>query len=1088
MQMKPLTVYKASAGSGKTFRLATEYIKLLIRNPLGFRNILAVTFTNKATEEMKMRILSQLYGIWKLLPDSESYINEVTTGLDVSRQVASRQAGIALSYLLHNYNYFHVETIDAFFQTVLRNLAREMDLTANLRIELNDLQVEERAVDELIESLSETSVVLHWLINYIETNIDDNKSWNVIGQIKSFGLTIFKEYYKAASKALDDRAAEVGFFTDYINTLKTMRSSAKKRMAAFAEEFERATAEAGLTPLSYSGKKNGIGSYFRKLRSDDFSDGNCLNVTLAKCLESADAWASKTSPERATIITLADSKLITLLRSAEAERSQQWRLYTSAGSTLRHLDKLRLLNRIEAKVRELNAESNQFLLSDTQYLLHTLIKDSDSPFIFEKIGSRLEHVMIDEFQDTSQIQWQNFKVLLQECMSHAQDDPNTIHNLIVGDVKQSIYRWRSGDWRLLNGIEGQFSDPNSTVDVRSLRTNRRSERNVIDFNNAFFTTAARLEFEAEKELNDANAGELMSAYQDVCQEVPERKAANGYVNVTLFDREEYEQATLDSLVETVDKLLNRDVSLSDIAILIRYKKHIPVIAAYLTMRGEKYKIVSDEAFRLDASITVTTIMQALRVLNDPNDVLSKAALAMIYQRKVLHNPIKESQILNGRDTGKLLDEYLPQEFNSRKKELLKRPLFDIVEEIFTIFHLEVFAKQSAYVCAFYDKVQSFVADNTGNIDAFIREWDDNLCSKTIQSDDNDGIRLISIHKSKGLEFDNVIIPFCDWELEKTQGHTIWCTPHEEPFNQLPIVPVDYGKKLLDTIYAEDYKDEHLQNSVDNLNLLYVAFTRAAKNLFVMGKKGGARTRSAILNACLPEISAQLKGSSFIESEEESDPTVFEYGSLFVGENREKALSDNVFLTTVEKRNIPFTTYKSSVAFKQSNKSRDFIENNDAEDEQKTYIKIGNILHNLFSKIRTTADIDGVIRQLEFDGVLYDDDITAERMRNMLAKRLQDNRVADWFSPRWSPFNECSIIFTDPDTGNTVERRPDRVITDGTEMKVIDFKFGHPRDEYLDQVRQYMALLRSMGYANVSGYLWFVYSNNIVEVCDSDTIK
>lgn len=1084
--MKPLTVYKASAGSGKTFRLATEYIKLLIRNPLGFRNILAVTFTNKATEEMKMRIVSQLYGIWKLLPDSEAYINEVTTGLDISRQVASRQAGVALSYLLHNYNYFHVETIDAFFQTVLRNLAREMDLTANLRIELNDSQVEERAVDELIESLSETSVVLHWLINYIETNIDDNKSWNVIGQIKSFGRTIFKECYKTASKALDDRAAEVGFFSDYIDKLKSLRSNAKKRMAAYSAEFERATAEAGMTPLSYSGKKSSIGSYFRKLQSDDFSDKNCMNATLAKCLESAEAWTTKTSPDRATIIALADSRLITLLRNAENDRPKQWRLYQSANCTLRHIDKLRLLNRIENKVRELNAEGNQFLLSDTQYLLHTLIKDSDSPFIFEKIGSRLEHVMIDEFQDTSQVQWQNFKVLLQECMSHAQDDPNTIRNLIVGDVKQSIYRWRSGDWRLLNGIEGQFQDPDATVDVRSLKVNRRSERNVIDFNNAFFTAAARLECEAEKEVNEANAGELMSAYQDVCQEVPGKKPHRGYVNVTLFDNEDYEETTLNSLVETVDNLHNQGVKLSDIAILIRYNKHIPAIASHFMMHNPELKIVSDEAFRLDASNSVLSIMQALRVLNNPTDVLSKAALVMTYQNKVLHNEIKESQILDERCTGKALDAYLPQQFNDRRYELLKRPLFDIVEEIYTIFNLEKIENQSAYVCAFYDKVQSFVADNTGNLDAFIREWDENLCSKTIQSDDNDGIRLISIHKSKGLEFDNVIIPFCDWQLENFRNNTLWCTPSEEPFNQLPIVPVDYSKSLLETVYSEDYKDEHLQNTVDNLNLLYVAFTRAAKNLFVMGKKGGARTRSAILNTCLPEVSSQLQGATLTESVEESDPTVFEYGNLFIVEDKGKVITDNVFLTDIERKEVTFCTYKTSATFKQSNKSRDFIENNDAADEQNTYIKIGNILHNLFSKIRVAADIDGVIRQLEFDGVLYDDDITAERMRSMLTKRLQDSRVADWFSPRWTPFNECSIIFTDPATGNTVERRPDRVITDGKEMKVIDFKFGHPRDEYHDQVRQYMALLRSMGYTNVSGYLWFVYSNNIVEVSDSAT--
>lgn len=209
--MKQLTVYKASAGSGKTFTLAVEYIKLLIKNPMSFKNILAVTFTNKATEEMKMRILSQLYGIWKMLPDSYLYMKEITEKLNISEEQASRQAGIALNSLVHNYNYFRVETIDSFFQSVLRNLARELDLTANLKIGLNDSQVEEEAIDQLIDSLTTTSQLLQWLINYIFTNIDENKGWNVIGQIKSFGKNIFQDYYKSISDNLNKIITENNF-------------------------------------------------------------------------------------------------------------------------------------------------------------------------------------------------------------------------------------------------------------------------------------------------------------------------------------------------------------------------------------------------------------------------------------------------------------------------------------------------------------------------------------------------------------------------------------------------------------------------------------------------------------------------------------------------------------------------------------------------------------------------------------------------------------------------------------------------------------------------------------------------------------
>lgn len=1089
--MKPLTVYKASAGSGKTFTLAVEYIKLLMHNPQNYSGILAVTFTNKATEEMKLRILSQLYGIWQLLPKSKDYINRVTEDLCIDRPTASRKAGVALNWLIHNYSQFRIETIDAFFQTVLRNLARELDLTANLRIELNDSQVEEQAVDSLIESLNTNSLILKWLISYIESNINDNKSWNVIGQIKSFGRTIFREFYKTASKGLEQRSNEKDFFRNYMAQLRAIRTDAEKRMTMYADEFERITKQAGLETTAFAGRKRGICCYFNKLRSRDFSDASCMNATLAKCLESAENWTTKTSPDRDTIIELADKTLINLLRSAETQRPKLWRLYMSADVTLRHLDKLRLLNSIETKVRDLNKDANRFLLSDTQYLLHTLIKDSDSPFIFEKIGSRLNHVMIDEFQDTSRVQWQNFKVLLQECISHAVDNNNIINNLIVGDVKQSIYRWRSGDWRLLNDLSTQFDNAKDIINFEKLETNYRSEYNIIKFNNIFFAKAAQLECESEREVNSVNADEIITAYKDVNQKKNDETHKKGYVKVMLFDKEDYDKTMLDSTIETVDQLVKAGVELKKIAILIRYNKHIPAIAAHFMMYRPEYKVVSDEAFRLDASLAVNTIMQALRVLDNPADVLSKASLVMTYQRKILKRDITESEAFSGDNLNATLDRLLPAGFMQQRESLLKLPMYDIIEEIYSRFNISVLNDQSAYLCAFYDSLSAFITDNSGNIDSFIKEWDENLCSKTIKSDETDGIRLISIHKSKGLEFDNVIIPYCDWMLENLRGNTLWCKPTEEPFCQLPVVPVDYSKKLLDTIYADDYRDEHLQNTVDNLNLLYVAFTRAHKNLFVFGKLNGARTRSELLNTCLPQICGELEGSCITESRNSGDPTIFEYGELYVEDKdddkdkkkdkKKQEPEKNVFLQKATPLPVPFVSNKVALKFRQSNNSSDFIGDNSMDDEHNTYIKLGTILHNLFSQIHTTADIDRVLRQFEFDGVLYDHDITADKMRTLLAKRLSDPRVAEWFDPHWTSYNEFSILYIDPKTGNVKPRRPDRVITDGKEMIVIDFKFAIPIEKHYKQVRRYMRLLGAMGYKNVRGYLWYVYPNNIEEV-------
>lgn len=1086
--MKPLTVYKASAGSGKTFTLAVEYIKLLIRNPWSFRTILAVTFTNKATEEMKLRILSQLYGIWKMLPDSDVYMKAVTADLGISREAASRQAGVALNSLVHNYNYFRVETIDSFFQSILRNLARELDLTANLRISLNDNEVEEQAVNRMIDDLDTNSMVLKWLIGYIFSNIDDNKSWNVIEQVKQFGQNIFKDFYKSIGEELGKKLSEHGFFDNYTGQLRAIREKTERRMAGYAAAFETEIRNAGLSAASFAGKNKGISSYFNKLKSKDFSDKNCRNATLEKHLADATNWSTKSNPDRDVVLSLVDSKLMKLLHEAEEERTKQWRLHSTADITLRHLNKLRLLNSIEAKVREMNDEANRFLLSDTQYLLHTLIKDNDTPFIFEKAGCQLEHIMIDEFQDTGSVQWQNFKVLLKECMSHGREDDFTIRNLIVGDVKQSIYRWRSGDWRLLNNIDRQFDYPEKNIEIRSLQTNYRSEKNIIDFNNVFFSAASACEYGNELEINSEEAaGELQVAYEDVSQYAKAEREDNGLVRITLLDEEDYDECMLDGIERCIDELLAANIPQNKIAILIRYNRHIPLIAGYFMKNRPELRIISDEAFRLDASLAVNTIIQALCFLIHPDDVLTKVGLALTYQKRILGTPLSDSEIITGAASGRQkLDDLLPERFIKNFKDLPGKPLLDIIEDIYSMFELDRLGEQSAYVCAFYDQISDFIGNNSGNIDMFIDEWNASICKKTIQSDEINGIRLISIHKSKGLEFDNVIIPFCDWTLENSKT-TLWCNPDVSPFNDLPLVPIDYSKKLLETIYADDYRKEHVQNSVDNLNLLYVAFTRAAKNLFVFGKKNNgkrkANNRSDIFCQCLSEVHERLEGSTITGDMEDEQPTIFEYGTLFRHEDTKKnKTSDNVFLHPTELFNIKISTSDVTVKFKQSNKSRDFIGNNDdVKDDKTKYIKIGNVLHKLFSMIRTTADIDKVLRQMEFDGVLYDNDITSEKIRSMLSKRLSDKRVADWFDARWQIFNECSILSYDAVTGKTTVKRPDRVIYNGTEMKVIDFKFGNYKEEYDTQVREYMDLLAAMGYSNIKAYLWFVYANEIREV-------
>ena len=1069
---KPLTVYKASAGSGKTFTLATEYIKLVVENPQSYRNILAVTFTNKATEEMKMRILSQLYGIWKHLPDSAKYMEVICEKTGQTEAFVSERAGIALSHLLHNYNYFRVETIDTFFQGVLRNLARELDLTANLRIGLNDTQVEELAVDHLIEDLKTTDVILQWLMTYIMENISDDKSWNVIGQIKTFGKTIFQDQYKNVSHTLRQKMEEPGFFDKYTTQLKELRTTAEERMKNLACDFFDTIKAEGLTIEDFSYGKSGICGFFLKLQ-DGIFDESIVGKRVVDSIGDPEKWCKKTHPRKELIYSLADTTFGHILRTAIEERPRQWKLYQSADLTLRHLSQLRLLGSIEKKVRELNEGTNRFLLSDTQQLLHALIDGSDTPFVFEKIGTQLQHVMIDEFQDTSTVQWQNFKVLLSETMSQEGSE-----NLIVGDVKQSIYRWRSGDWRLLNDIQTQFPLPEAQLDIRTLSTNYRSQRNVIEFNNTFFRTAAQLEFLSLQDNPESAA--LQRAYADVEQTIPGERKNNGLINIQLLPTDDYPEKTLARIVHIVCELRDQGVKPSEMAILVRTNSYIPLIANYFTKHLSDIRIVSDEAFRLDASIAVKLLIRALHLITHPDDILAKADIAKLYQYYVLDTKQPDHELLLSTNP---LDEMLPEAYIYHFEELMNLSLYELTERLYTIFELHRLEGQSAYLCAFYDQLLNFASENATGIDAFVSEWEENLCSKTIQSDEINGVRLISIHKSKGLEFAHVIIPFCDWQLEK-QGNILWCQPDEAPFNDLPIVPIDYSQKqMTGTIYEDDYQHEHLQNTVDNLNLLYVAFTRACQSLFVIGKRNAKNSRSTLIEQVLPFLAEEKSDAILSGIDNENEPIEFTFGALNPeGAKGSLEKSSNPFFQKTTPVSIHIETFDNPVSFRQSNRSKDFIiEQDDESDEQqqRQYIQTGSILHQIFSTIRTSADIDGALKRLQLEGVLYDELITAEKISSMLRKRLQNARVADWFSDRWTLFNECTILSVE--NGQVVEKRPDRVMTDGKEWVVVDFKFGSPKDEYHNQVREYMQLLAEMGHSNIKGYLWFVYSNKIQEV-------
>ncbi|KAA6336303.1 RecBCD enzyme subunit RecB [termite gut metagenome] len=394
-----LLIYKASAGSGKTFTLTVEYIKHLIRNPHAYRQILAVTFTNKATAEMKERILSQLYGIWTNDKESTPYLNRISEEVNKPKEEISQAAGQALKYIINDYSSFRVETIDTFFQSILRNLTRELELSPNLNIILNNAEVLSDAVDAMIEKLEPDSPTLSWLLDYINEKIAEDKRWNVSNEIKRFGMNIFNEEYMERGERLQRQLKKPDTIKDYRHELNAMMNKALEQMKGFAIQFDGELENYSFATFDFKNKEKGISSYFRKL-NDGILDDDIRNKTVEQCLEGEGNWAAKTSPRYEDIRSLAALILMPLLQKAENMRVKNNRIVNSCRLSLQYLNRLQLLANIDEEVRQLNKKENRFFLSDTNALLHSLLKEGDPSFVFEKIGTSIRNVMIDEFQDT----------------------------------------------------------------------------------------------------------------------------------------------------------------------------------------------------------------------------------------------------------------------------------------------------------------------------------------------------------------------------------------------------------------------------------------------------------------------------------------------------------------------------------------------------------------------------------------------------------------------------------------------------------------------------------------------------------------
>ena len=1064
-----LTIYKASAGSGKTFTLAVEYIMGLLQEGAEreFEKTLAVTFTNKATAEMKNRILETLYGLKMGLEDAKSYMKAIMdrfkeAKIPITEEQVRLQAGKALTAILHDYSRFRVETIDSFFQSILRNMARELGLAANLQVEISHDEVIGSAVDALIETMDQQPEVAKWVLDYVREQLDSGDKWDIVKPLKSFAKNIFEEGYQQRSAEELAKISNADIVKDF-----------KAKMQAIKKKAEKEIQEG--TDAVISLIENSIVSF------DRINYGERLHKFLlkARVMESegpSDTIKGQADGSKPLLLAayrkdpacIADSKPIQeALSHFIALYSKCQEDYFSATLSLSHLSQLRLLEYIDEKAREIEGDAGRFTLSSTPALLSKMIEGSDAPFIFEKIGTFINNVMIDEFQDTSRMQWNNFKKLLFEKLASGGK------GLLVGDIKQSIYRWRNGDWKILYGIEKEPDLQRFNIKPEPLDTNFRSYGVIVDFNNAFFPVAAKLLDTIEP---DADI-KLDTIYEDVKQQ-KDKEEGLGLVRIKIYKGNAEDNTILD-MVEQVKRLQAEGLEPSKIAILIRKNKFAQPIIEGFSQYAPDIPIVSDEAFMLGASISVQMIVAAMRMLIDKNhkDGISEKYLMLHYLRDVLGKKDTTIQTVALQKA----DQVLPEEFTKQREELLQLPLYLLAEKLWRIFSLNNIEGEDIYTLTFFDELQKHLRSAIApDIQTFLTAWDENLYKCSVPGSSVPGVRILTIHKSKGLAFHTVLLPFSQWGIESgEQSDMLWCETDQAPYNELGALPIPiYAKDVRTSVFAPAYEREHLERRVDALNMLYVAFTRAKCNLYVWGKtktenkKGGISISGA----------GELIYLSLRNNENDTNEECFDYevGTPLIKPKKEEEKENRL---RIEHRmedavEVKVVTRNPMLYFQQSNQTEDYLQQMKEEGQEVMPLRlsqreIGKRMHEVLSLINDVGELEEVLNKAREEGLIGEGK-DWETITSRIKEGFGNPLVASWFSKENIVYNECGIAGIDKETGRPQVLRPDRVVMNGNDITVIDYKFGHPSRLYYDQVKDYMNLMKQMyPQHNVQGYLWYI---------------
>lgn len=1126
-----LTVFKASAGTGKTFTLSAYYIALLMSGK-SYRNILAVTFTNKATLEMRERILKYLYLIqlgdfnhedlenfipkvrqfmvqfqaWEM--DAPHTLKDLTfeeigqldpnvlIGHTINDDDLKAKAAKLYKDMLIDFDGMKVTTIDSFLLLLFSGAVRSLHQAAGYEVNLDSDEVITQAVDQIMSThLQQHSGLEEVLTGYINERLDDEQQWDLREQLKKLAKELFKERVLLA-----DSQEEISWNAKVI---RAFRKEFYEHCAAEESKKEKDLREAliafGAMPTgSFKGNtERYINSWVDKMLARE------ENTTLPALVNTLIKYSDKdTFLAEYRFDDLLDrfdkiTNVVNAYKKLEVIRK-------SKSVTPAHLADMMLLGYLRARIDANNEDNNSVLLAEVASRLCKALKMEDARFILEASGLRYKYILLDEFQDTSNLQWKNFRELILELLA------NGDHSLIVGDIKQSIYRWRNGDWHIMAGLQDEFGTKYHQLESP---VNFRSREEVVRFNLTAMQRVSEDEFShGETNIYDEGfEGESnLSKFYNVA------KKPGGFVRWRAYPyaakpkpnakkptskprKAGTREAVARDMFEQINYLLEQGEQAKDLMILTRYKDESKELLAVLdNMRLEpelpflkNLQVVSTDSFYLGSSAKVRLIVAALKYLYLSDHIA------------------REYVILNA---GKEACEKL----NSIPRHL---PLYDIAELAMEICLQPTDENRHAYpemdyINSFRDKLREYIRRNGADGRAFLRYWDDRMQEDSIPAPSMNAVRMMTIHASKGLETNCVFIPFCDWEMQRDadgKSGLMWVdaakpTEEWEPEHPLKKIPISIGTSMNGAGYADFFKREMKEQRLDNLNLLYVALTRAKDNLYIwmplelkpdpkeqisdnyknknvgynlLCSFGLFTDMAVALNDATSELDYRFmeytRGNVIIEKPEVEEKPEAE-------EDTEKETSkpnDNPFSFEDAVDVTPaFVCGDSKIAFQQSGDALQFF-NPDKQDAVNIRV-LGNICHNIMAEVVTFNDIDAVFKRFKEAGIIGN-----EAMENAVTSALNtlrtDADLSPWFNGEWELLREQGMACFDGK--DAYDLRPDRVMIKGDEAIVLDYKFGFLENEYKyeKQVQGYMKMLKGLGYKRVSGWLWRAQNGGLKEV-------